>query len=264
MKESRSGRWSTWRLRPQPLPAADGRREQPDDGGQVHGADGDRHQPPPGRGVGGQVERDPAQVGVRVRVHDDASRRRRRWSVAPGAVAEVQGEVGPAQVEVAGEGGEGGVDEGGLAQLVLERRPPLDLGHHRGVEAEAGVEEEPAAVDHAQGHAPDGAGGQRACRAGPPPCPAFVGHADGAGEDVGRPAGQGGHGGVGADQAVGRLVEGAVAPEDHHDVGPGGGGLGGQGGGVVAAGGAPAPRARGTRPGWPRPAACFFGVTVEA
>ena len=62
-----------------------------------------------------------------------------------------------------------------------------------------------------------------------------VGQPDRAGEDVGRAAGQGGERGVGAGQAVGRLVEGAVAAEHDDDVDAVAGRALGQAGGVVAA-----------------------------
>ncbi len=60
-----------------------------------------------------------------------------------------------------------------------------------------------------------------------------VGHADGAGEDVGRAAREHAEGGGRPGQAVGRLVEGPVAAEDDDGVEPVGGRALGQPGGMA-------------------------------
>ena len=143
-------------------------------------------------------------------------------------------EVGVAPVVVPGPGVDGGVGEEGVTEVALEGGAPLDLGDHGGVEADADVEQEVPPVDVADADRAD------AARPGPERgqqlaggLDGVVGHADGAGEDVGRPARQDTEGAVGAGQPVGGLVEGAVAAEHDDGVGPVGRRALGQPGGVA-------------------------------
>ena len=80
------------------------------------------------------------------------------------------------------------------------------------------MEEEVAPVDLPQAHVVDLLGGE-SVEQGAGGLDGVVRQPDRAGEHVGRPAGEGGQGGLGARQAVGGLVQRAVAAErDHHDV----------------------------------------------
>ncbi len=85
-----------------------------------------------------------------------------------------------------------------------------------------GVEQEVAGVGPAQSDPLHRSRGQRAQElAGG--LDRVVGHANGAGEDVGRPSGQHAERGLRAGQAVGGLIEGAVASQDYGCVQPVGG-----------------------------------------
>jgi hypothetical protein len=113
---------------------------------------------------------------------------------------------------------QGGGREVPLAQAGLEGGVAVDLLDDAGVEAHAGGEGEVALAGYpevhalgleAVGHAEEVLGG----------VDHVVGDAECPAEDVGGAAGQGREGGVGAGQAVGGLVDGAVAAEgDDHVV----------------------------------------------
>ena len=177
----------------------------------VHRPHGDGRQAPVERGLGRQVERPVAQVRVGVGVEDDGQ----VPVVDHRPVGMVHGQAGPAAVEVADPGVEPGVHEQRVPGVALEPRAPLDLLDHRGVEPDAGVEQEVAAVDRAQPDPADRPPRQRVEQhAGG--LDRVVGQSDRAGEHVGRPARQGREGAAGPGQPVGRLVERAVSAE-HHD-----------------------------------------------
>jgi hypothetical protein len=133
-------------------------------------------------------------------------------------------------------GGEAGVDEQRVAGVALERRPPLDLAHHLGVEPDADVEQEVPAVRRAEPDRLDGAPGQ--------PGQQVTGRLDRVvrephrpREHVGRPSRQHGERGVGAGEAVGRLVQRAVAAEDRDHLDADVGRALGEAGGVAPAAG---------------------------
>ena len=107
-----------------------------------------------------------------------------------------------------------------MAEIPLERTALLDSVDHHGVEPGSDVEEERPAVCH-----PDAGEPSRPCRqrfeqrAGR--LDRVVRVADGPGEYVRRPAGQWCDRAVLAEHAVRDLIDGSVASQRHHDIGPG-------------------------------------------
>ena len=105
--------------------------------------------------------------------------------------------------------------------------------HHRGVEADAAMEQEVPPIDGAEPYPGDGVpveGVEEHARG----LDRVVGQADDAGEHVGAAPRQRRQGSAGAGQAVGGLVECAVPAQHDHQVDAVGGGRPGQPGGVAA------------------------------
>ena len=164
-------------------------------------------------GGGRHRDRPVPEVGVRAGLGDDQERRVGHVAaVGQGHREAAVGVVVGAQPRV-----ERGDDEQWVRGVPLERRPALDRLHDRGVEADPAVEQEVAVADAAQPDALERASLERV-EQGAGRLDRVVGDAERAGVDVGGAAGEGRDRGVGADQAVGRLVERAVAGEHHHDV----------------------------------------------
>ena len=140
-------------------------------------------------------------------------------------------------VVVADPGVDGGGDEQWMPGEPLEQATAaLHLLDHGGVEADAGVEQEVPVVDGSKADPTDGSG-LDGVQQGTRGFDGVIRQADGAGEDVGRPAGQCRQGRIGPRQAVGGLVQRAVAAQDHDHVHAVVGGALGQPGGVAPAGG---------------------------
>ena len=182
-----------------------------------------------------------AQVGVRVGVQ--AHGEHARTPSPDRAVADsprlrlATRKAGSPVVVVADPRVDGGGDEQRMAGEPLQQATAaLHLLDHRGVEADAGVEQEVPVANGAQAD-PTDRGGLDGVQQGAGGLDGVVGQAHGAGEDVGRPAGQCRQGRVGPGQAVGGLVQGAVAAQDHDHVHAVVGGALGQPGGVAPAGG---------------------------
>ncbi len=138
-----------------------------------------------------------------------------------------------------------GADEQRVPEPPLERCAPLDRLDDRGVEADARVEAEEAAVDPTETDRsqigcvePVGEQIRRGDR--------IVGHAEGSGEHVRRTAGQDAERRVGAGDTGRHFVEGAVAAVSDHDVDTAPGGIVGEAGGVTA------PIVSTTSTSWPR------------
>ena len=124
---------------------------------------------------------------------------------------------------VAGEPGpQRGVDEERMAHPPLDGGPLLHLPHDRGVEADARVEAEVAAVDHAESDPADVPLLERGNEE-PGRGDGVVGKADAAGEHVGGPARQHGECGATVGDARCDLVQRAVPAEgdDHIDAAAG-------------------------------------------
>src|SRR5439155_26605090 len=134
--------------------------------------------------LGGDVDGDAAEVGVRVGVLDDGE-----VAVVDDVARRVAyREPGPASVVMAEPGGESGVHEQRMAGVPLQLGAPLDLLDDGSVEPDPDVEEEVAAVHRADPDVAHRAAGQRADeRTGR--LDGIARRADGAGEDVGRSAG---------------------------------------------------------------------------
>ncbi len=121
-----------------------------------------------------------------------------------------------------------------MPEPALQRRPPLYGGDDRGIESDPGVEAEEPPVHLTQADRPQVAGVDAAGEeidGGD----GIIGQPDGAGEHVGRTAGQHSEGRVGPGDTGRHLVERSVAAETDDDVDVASGGVEGETGGVAAA-----------------------------
>ena len=118
----------------------------------------------------------------------------------------------------------------------LQGAPSFDFSDNRGVKADADMESEVAIVDGAKSDALDGVVRER-IEQHPGCLDGIVGESKGSRKDVGGATGNGGQCGRRAGQAVGRLVERAIASEDHDHIGTVGGSGGGEARRMAPAGG---------------------------
>lgn len=137
--------------------------------------------------------------------------------------------------EASAEAGEGGDPVGAFADAAFERG--VDAADDVGVEAGTGHEEEVAGraaigAEEAEGDAAGDEGVE-----GADGLADATGEAHFVGEDVGGAGGEDGERGLGAGEAVGDFVDGAVAAGDDDKVGSSSGGFASEFGGVVGVGG---------------------------
>ena len=160
-----------------------------------------------------QLEGPTSEEGVGVGVHHHAEEPGREHLAS--AVDESQRRVAP--VDSTHPGVDGGVDEEGMAGPPFPRAPSFDLFDDGGVEPHATVEQEVAAFDRAEPDALDVAGVE-SFEEDADRIDTVVGQSQDAGEDIGRAAGKGRQGGVGAGETVRCFVERAVAAEHDDEV----------------------------------------------
>ncbi len=164
-------------------------------------------------GAGNQVEGAVAEKGVGVGIEDH----RKKPPVHGLFFGVADAEGGPASIHSSQPRAGRGVDEQRMAGPPLPWSAPFHLGHHGGVEPDPAMEKEVSSVHRTEPDLSDARPVESIEQSGHG-VDRIVGKTQNAGEDVGAPAGEDGQGCAGSGQAVGRLVEGAVTTQDHHDV----------------------------------------------
>lgn len=160
-----------------------------------------------------EFERPVAEEGVGVCVHDD--REVTACALLPVGVDETQRRVGA--IDPPDPGVDRREHEQWMAGPPLPWTSAFDLFDHGGIEADTAVEEEVAPLDRAETDAIDVAGIERFEEHGDG-VDAVVREAEDPGEDIGGAPGEGGESGICASEAVGCLVERAIAAEHDDEV----------------------------------------------